>query len=401
VSDRGVSMARRKLPRSIYNGGMVTAEAIASDSWEVAVTADAAPSGLGRAPTMSDVAERAGVSRALVSTVFRGVPGASPATRERVLQAAADLGYRLDNRARMLRRSRTQLLGVVYIVPDAFHAQLVEAIYPPAEAAGYTVLLSAVTAHRDEQRAVNALLDDRCEALLLCGPQVPDSRLAALGARTPTIVLTRRTRAPSVDVVRTDDKDVVALALGHLHSHGHRSVAHLDGGKYRGAADRRRAYEQHMRRLGLAAHIRVIPGGITEDDGTRAATQLLRHQPLPTALIAYNDRSAIGAILELRRAGIDVPGQISVIGYDDVPMAALPYIDLTTVGQDATDTAKRAVDIAITRLADNDSPRHDTLIAPYLVTRGTTAMSPTSAQRDERPRPVQKRPTAKDDGLTD
>ena len=127
---------------------------------------------------MADVAVRAGVSRALVSTVFRGVPGAGEGTRKRVLEAATELGYRVDNRARMLRRSRTQLLGVVFQVQDAFQAGLVEALYPCAEAAGYNVLLSAVTADRDEMDAVNALLDDRCEAVLLVSTQMSDARRA-------------------------------------------------------------------------------------------------------------------------------------------------------------------------------------------------------------------------------
>ncbi len=106
-----------------------------------------------KAPTMADVAARAGVSRALVSTVFRDVPGASAATRERVLQAAADLGYRLDNRARMLRRTRTGLVGVVFRVQDAFHSDLVEALYPTATTAGYNLVLSATTPNRPEMAA--------------------------------------------------------------------------------------------------------------------------------------------------------------------------------------------------------------------------------------------------------
>src|ERR1039457_2589153 len=132
---------------------------------------------------MVDVATRAGVSRALGSTVFRGVPGAGPQTRQRVLQAAADLGYRMDNRARMLRRSRTKLLGVLFQVQDAFHSDLVEALYPAA--AGFDLTLSATTPARDEKHAAEALLNDRCEALILIGPQAPAAWLATLSSRAP------------------------------------------------------------------------------------------------------------------------------------------------------------------------------------------------------------------------
>ncbi len=336
--------------------------------------------GRGRAPTMTDVAARAGVSRALVSTVFRGVPGAGEGTRKRVLEAATELGYRVDNRARMLRRSRTQLLGVVFQVQDAFQAGLVEALYPCAEAAGYNVLLSAVTADRDEMDAVNALLDDRCEALLLVSTHMSDARLSALSGRAPTVIMCSRVRAAGLDVVRTASGAVVKLAIEHLLSLGHRDIAHVHGAQWRVAADRRHAYTSLMQRHGLAECVRVAPGGVTEVDGLSAAEVVLGWDRLPQAIIAFNDRCAVGLMHGLRSAGVDVPGQISIVGYDDIPMAALPYIDLTTVGQDAHKTAQLAVERAIARLESQDSAGHDVLVPPYLVVRGTTK-PPTTTPR--------------------
>ena len=204
-----------------------------------------------RPPTMADVAARAGVSRALVSTVFRDVPGAGPETRSRVLQAAADLGYRMDNRARMLRRSRTQLLGVVFQIQDAFQCDLVEALYPEATAAGYHLVLSATTPDRDELAAADALLDERCEALLLVAPQASGAQVARLSDRSPTVVLSRRVRSAGADVVRTSDAEVMAMALGHLTGLGHSRIAHVDGAQVRSSADRRRSYRDQMSRLGL------------------------------------------------------------------------------------------------------------------------------------------------------
>ena len=244
--------------RSIYNdaeGGIVAG-------------GDGVP---GKAPTMADVAARAGVSRALVSTVFRGVPGASPATRQRVLDAAAELGYQVDNRARLLRSSRTKLVGVVFRVQDAFHAELVEALYKAAASSDYDVVLSGTTAERSELTAAESLLNDRCEALVLVSPQMSEAELGALGERVPTIVLARRVRSAAVDVVMTADLEVVRTALDHLVSLGHRDIAHLDGGSIHGATDRRRSYRTLMRRSGLAQHIRTYPGGNTEADGMRAA----------------------------------------------------------------------------------------------------------------------------------
>src|ERR671921_1573425 len=125
----------------------------------------------GRRTTLADVAARAGVSVPLVSIVMRGAPGASAATRERVRRAADELGYRPDSRARLLRSARSRLLGVVFGVQHAFHGDLLSGLYDAAGAVGYELALSAVTPGRDEQHAVAGLLRDRCEALVLLGPQ--------------------------------------------------------------------------------------------------------------------------------------------------------------------------------------------------------------------------------------
>lgn len=327
----------------------------------------------GKKPTMADVAARAGVSRALVSTVFRDVPGASPTTRERVLQAAADLGYQLDNRARMLRRNRTRLLGVMFQVQDAFHSDLVEAMYPVAAAEEYDLVLSATTDTRPEVDAVEGLLRDRCEALLLVAPQEPEIWLADVAERVPTISISRRIMHAAIDVVMTADEEVVDTALKHLTSLGHRNIAHLDGARIHGASDRRRSYRKLMKRQNLGEFIRVFDGGNTEAEGLRAAEALARDKAsLPTAVICYNDRVAVGFMFGLRRAGIRVPEDVSVVGYDDVHMAALPFISLTTVGQDAAATARSAIDHAVRRLDNNAKPGEMTLVPPYLVERNTT-----------------------------
>jgi DNA-binding LacI/PurR family transcriptional regulator len=181
-----------------------------------------------RRPTLADVAARAGVSVALVSIVVREAPGASAATRERVLAVADELGYRPDTRARFLRRSRSRLLGVVFGVQHAFHGDLVGGLYPAAEQVGYELALSAVTPGRDERRAVGSLLQDRCEALVLLGPQSPTAYLAGLAAQLPVVVVARAVRNRAVDVVRTDDAEGLAHAVDHLAGLGHRRIAHVD-----------------------------------------------------------------------------------------------------------------------------------------------------------------------------
>ena len=184
-----------------------------------------------------------------------------------MLDAAAELGYQVDNRARLLRSSRTKLVGVVFRVQDAFHAELVEALYKAAANSDYDVVLSGTTEERSELTAVESLLNDRCEALVLVSPQMSEAELGALGERAPTIVLARRVRSQAVDVVMTADLEVVRTALDHLVSLGHRDIAHLGGGSIHGATDRRRSYRTLMRRSGSRSTSGPIPAGTPKPTG--------------------------------------------------------------------------------------------------------------------------------------
>jgi DNA-binding LacI/PurR family transcriptional regulator len=329
-----------------------------------------------RRPTLEDVAAQAGVSRALVSIVIRGAAGASPETRRRVLQVAADLNYRPDNRARLLARSRSRLLGVTLLAHHAFHADLVEGVYAAAEPAGYEVVLSASTPSRSEQRAVETLLDYRCEALILLAPDASVSWLTSLAEKLPVVVIGRRVQAPSVDVVRTADAEGIRQAVDHLARLGHRDIVHIDGGSAPAAADRRRGYRTAMRRLGLADRVRTVTGGQSEESGARAARLLLAEDPMPTAVLAYNDRSATGLLDCLIRAGVAVPDDVSVVGFDDSQLSRLSHISLTTVGQDARRMSSLAVERAVARLTGDEITRRELVLEPYLVVRGTTAPPP-------------------------
>jgi DNA-binding LacI/PurR family transcriptional regulator len=327
----------------------------------------------GKRPTLADVAARAGVSTALVSIAMRGAKGVSAATREHIFTAAQEIGYRPDTRARLLRSRRSRLLGVQFGLQYPFHADLVECLYAVAEPAGYQLALSAVAASRSEQRATDALLADRCEALILLGPQAPAARLEKLAAQLPVICIARRLppSAPGVEVVRTADDDGACQAVDHLVSLGHREITHIDGGRAPGAADRRRGYRTAIRRHGLTSQI--LPGGPAEADGAAAARALRAAHPRPTAVLAFNDQCAAGLLDVFLRSGIGVPGQISVVGFDDSHLARLAHINLTTVGQDIPRLADLAVVRALARLEGQNTPGRETVIAPHLVIRGTTA----------------------------
>ena len=332
--------------------------------------------GRDRRPTLADVAARAGVSTALVSTVIRDVPGASAATRQRILQAAEEIGYRPDARARLLRSNRSRLIGVTFGVQHAFHGDLVSGLYEAADAEGYEIALSAVTPRRDERRAVGSLLQDRCEAMILLGPDSPAGYLAELAGRCPVVVVARAVNGRGVDVVRTADDEGLRQAVDHLVALGHRRIAHIDGGRAPGAAQRRRGYRQAMHRHGLDADILIFPGGLGEEDGAEAARQLLATVPSPTAVAVFNDRSATGVLDVFRNAGLSVPQDISVVGFDDSRLARLSHVDLTTVAQDAGRMATLAVARAIDRLDGTPTGGREIVIPPRLIVRGTTAALP-------------------------
>ena len=333
---------------------------------------DSSPSS--RRPRLADVAAHVGLSPASVSLVLRGQPGPSQETRARVLEAARALGYRADRTASLLARRRSGLFGLLIDVHSAFHAELVEHVHSAAEGAGYDVVLSTTTRTRSEARAVETLLDFRCEALVLLGPEASAAALEELDRTVPVVVVGRRVRPASVDVVRSADDRGVSLAVDHLVGLGHTDIAFVDGGRGTIAADRRRGDRDAMRRHGLADRSRVVTGDHTESGGARAAAQLLgQGRSTSTAVLTSNDRAALGLLDVLNRAGVRVPQDVSVVGYDDSSLAQLAHVDLTTVNQDAAQQAQRAVDAAAERVSGQRTDVRELVLEPRLVVRGTTA----------------------------
>jgi DNA-binding LacI/PurR family transcriptional regulator len=339
--------------------------------------------------TMEHVAARAGVSRALVSIVFRGVAGASDATRERVLAAARELDYRPDTRASRLGRSRTRTLGVTFRVGHAFHGDLLGSLYTWADSAGYELVLSGVTPSRSETAAVETLLAERCEGIILLGSSQSAAQLRQLSARLPVVSVLRAVPGAEVGVVRTDDAAGLRLSVEHLRSLGHTRIALLDGGRTAGAAERRRGYRAAIRRSpGLVET--VLPGGLSELEGAEAARAFVAlgaARRRPTAVAAFNDRCAMGFVDVVRQSGLRVPGDVSVVGFDDITEAGYPHVAMTTVRQDAERLGAEAVR-SLTRRLDDEPEISDSqapvavtsvVIEPELVVRASTAPPARSA----------------------
>jgi DNA-binding LacI/PurR family transcriptional regulator len=218
---------------------------------------------------------------------------------------------------------------------------------------------------------VRALVDLRVDALVVVGT-MPDNPDLALASRSvPTVVAgSREPVLPRVDIVANDDEAGVRLAMAHLLELGHRRVAHLVGAGRVGAL-RREAYEQSLREAGglaVTAH-----SGMTEAGGHAATLELLRTGPRPTALLAANDLTAVGALAAAAELGLRVPEDLSVVGYDDTSLARLRHVSLTSVDNASRAVGEHAGRRVLHRLAGADGEAETVLLLPALVVRGTTA----------------------------
>ncbi len=326
-------------------------------------------SGRERRATMADIAAHVGVSRSAVSIVLSGGNGVSEATRQRILEATAQLGYRRDSLAQGLRRNRSRNLGVLFSLRRPFEVELVEHMYPVAKQLGYDLLLGPFTPGRGQDLVVDELLRYRCAGLVVVGPDLHAHALEPLTREVAVVEVGRGVTRGPVDVVRNDDGVGIREAVDHLVALGHRDIAYVDGGDNPGADKRRAGYHAAMTDHHLT--MRVIPGGY-EDLGAKAGEALLAHEP-PTAAIAANDLCAIGMLDTLLRAGLSVPQDFSLIGYDDSRFGRLPGIDLTSVRQDIPKMARLALKAVVKRL-DQPTQKPKTVVTrPNLIVRGTTA----------------------------
>ncbi|GAA4552855.1 LacI family DNA-binding transcriptional regulator [Pseudonocardia xishanensis] len=326
-----------------------------------------------RKVTIVDVARAAGTSVSSASVAMRGDPGVSETTRAHILRTAERLGYRPDQRARRLREQHTRMLGVTFRVGQSFHAEVLENLYRAVGNTGYDLVLSARTAERSETDAVESLLADRCSALILVSPEISALDLAAVRRRAPVVTIGSDLLAPGVDSVRADDRDGVRAGVAHLVELGHRDITYVDSPGAVLAGERREGYLEAMKRHDLAP--RVLTGGSDEESGIAVATRLLEHGPLPTGLLAHNDMTAFGVLLTMRARGVDVPGRLSIVGFDDTRLAGLRGVDLTSVSQGAAALAATAIRRAVGRAEDLDEPSREFVTPAHLVVRGTTGPS--------------------------
>ena len=326
-------------------------------------------------PTLTDVARASGVSVALASIVMRGAEGASEASRQRVKAAAAQLGYRPDSRARSLRSHRSRTIGLALALGEPLHAELADALYAEADAHGYQLLLGATGAHHNEQRAMDTLVDAGVEAIISISSSLSSAQLGQITTRVPVLSLLRRYR--NHRSVLTDEAAGIEQLVTHLVDGGHRRLLHLDGGHAVAADQRRAAFERAVAQAGDAVSGLVLPAGADESSATTVLGTYLTQTAAAsraTAVLAFNDRAALGARQAIIDSGLHIPGDIALTGFDDSEFARLAHVDLTSVRQDVAALAASAIAGVLATLAPDAKDETSLAIfhAPHLVVRGSS-----------------------------
>ncbi len=324
--------------------------------------------------TIRDVAREAKVSTASVSRVLNEQDGVRSNVRARVLDAVELLDYVRHAGARNLSRARSDTLGVV--LPDLhgeFFSEILRGMDAEASVRGLHLLLSTFGKGPDGGRDALHTLRGCVDGLIVMAPEAAPGRLGALlAASMPTVLINCAETSLGRSDIRVDNAGAAEVMTRHLLGTGRERVVHLAGPQTNvEARERVEGYRRAMAQAGRAP--RVIVGDFTETAGADAVAELLRDSDRADALFAANDVMAIGALLALRRAGIDVPGDMAVAGFDDVPLARLVTPDLTTMRVDMAALGARAVARLVDAIGGADATSEMRL--PQLVVRGTTQTS--------------------------
>lgn len=328
-------------------------------------------------PTLNDIARLCGVSAMTVSRVLNDRPGVGQNTRERVLEAIRSAGYVPNLGARGLARSRTQVLGMV--VPDLSTQYIAEIVRGAGEAAArheYDLVLYTSTHGARAFERIDALTRGVTDGLLVVLPPASQEFPAFLqrtGQRC--VVIDHRGEARDVPAVTADNYSGAREAVDHLVSLGHRRIGFITGRMDTHASlERLRGYREGLLVHGLGVDETLVCGGdFLQPGGFQAARALLELPVAPTAMFASNDVMAFGAMEAVKDGGLRVPADVSVIGFDDIPMASQVHPPLTTVRQPLYEMGAAAANLLITLLA-GITPSVDRLeLGTQVVVRRSTA----------------------------
>ncbi|QIK08683.1 LacI family transcriptional regulator [Streptomyces sp. ID38640] len=348
--------------------------------------------GADRPPTIRGVAERAGVSKSLVSLVLQGSPRVSDSKRQAVLDAIEELGYRPNAAARSLVARRTHTVGVLLNdMRNPWFVEVLDGLNSLLQVHGLRMLMAD---GRPDRRAgqdfARTFQELRVDGLVVVGTLPDTDGLAEVAERLPTVIAgNHEPRLPHTDLVANDDERGARLATEHLIGLGHRRIAHIAGQGLVGEL-RRRGFEAAMRAHGLAASSVVTSGDGTEEGGYRAAVRLLTPPAVtppvasrpgaghpaaqrPTAVFAFNDISGVGALSAAQELGLRTPADLSLVGYDNTYLSRIRHLWLNSVNNASHEVGRRAARCLLDRMERPDAPAGQQLVAPALEIRGSTA----------------------------
>jgi DNA-binding LacI/PurR family transcriptional regulator len=331
---------------------------------------------------MRQISQIAGVSQSTVSRILSGADFGVPIaanTRERVLKVVAELGYTPNPLARALRGARSALLGlIVRDVSDPFLAIVIEAITNEVRHRGYGVVLGHAGSRAREAVALQETLATwHCDALILLGDLRDQPLLMSqlLGSELPMVALCQGSRAPRIPVVNVDNTAGSRMLLTLLHGLGHRRIAFVRGGWIFGdARERQAAYRAFIRERNLPLPRAYIQSSDNDlGGGLKAARALLNLSQPPTAIYAASDKLALGVLKGASMLGVRVPDELSVVGFDDLPMAAFAIPSLTTVRQPVEHMARLAVETALGLIDKPSAVASTRIVQPELIQRDSCA----------------------------
>jgi len=334
--------------------------------------------------TIAQVAERAGVSTATVSRVLSGRSRGRSGTRERVLEAVATLDYRPSDVARSLKRQATRTIGLLVTdIENPYFPQLVRAVEDRAHASGYALLLGNGTDDPEREAAyLESLASRRVDGLVIAASRLTRRHARALERlRTPTVLLNCESSGGAWPSAMSDNRAGGRRATEHLLDLGHRRLGLVTVDGETAAQERARGIQDAIGEAPRGTVLRTETGPTGASAGEASVTRLLARHPDLTAILCYNDALALGVLRGIRATGRRVPRDVSVVGFDDIDLAAFAEPPLTTVRQDIKGLARWAVDRLLEDALDPPSAAragpHPTLRWPVgLVVRGSTGPRP-------------------------
>lgn len=320
-------------------------------------------------PTIHEVAKYAGVSAITVSRVINNSGYFSQEVRERVEKAIAELGYVPNTLARSLRSRRTQTVALMVTdITNPFFTTLARGVEDTANQAGYTVIFCNTDESQEkEEKYLKVLLQKQVDGLLLVPTQSSGKAIQQIQTHgTPVVVLDRRIPDVAVDTVRCDSVDGAYQLARYLISLGHRQIAILSGAPGISTADDRvTGYRKALAEANIDIDEQYIfRGAVTPESGYRMTRQAVSLSLRPTALIASNNFITIGAMKALQEIGLEVPDDVALVGFDDLPPAMVTFPFFTVTSQPAYEMGTTAMELLLKRLEGKESDPYQEVILP-------------------------------------